>query len=165
MHYCYSLHGHAVTISSSPEQGGPADGVCRNFPREGADRGDQETRHVWGTAFAGGESGFEWYRIPCPIPHGAAGWPPAIARFEVLVNVEGKAYIDRVHLGDHAQAVFTEADLRVVTNYEKCFAGSVPVAGLFSIYLRVSFQGPATVSFRGANIALAGCTDARTLCP
>lgn len=71
--------------------------------------------------------------------------------------------MDRVQVEDHTRVIFTEADLQGVTNYEKWFASPVPVSGSCSIYLRVLFQGPATVNFHGTNIAVVDTVDARVL--
>lgn len=155
MDYRYSLHGHAIAVASSPEGKTTCQATCGQCATRCCDTQDQGTRHVWGTAYRGQADTAAWYYIPCPIPPAAGKGVLAVSAVQLLLDMEGECYIDKVFiLSNSRRILFQETDVLVAGNYHKTFTLPLGIDGAFSIYLRCSFKGLATVNFRGSDIGL-----------
>ncbi|MBD0258214.1 MAG: hypothetical protein ICV83_21080 [Cytophagales bacterium] len=155
MNYHYSLHGHAVVGSASPEKDNAGTGSGQEPPEGRPPADDAGTRHVWGTTFTGDAHTSRWYCIPCPIPVSALTGALHLAALEILVDVEGAACIDRIQVRNNRQDdVLTDTNLEVTQNYLWPFTTPLAIDGAFLIYLHAHFDGDSRINFRGSNITL-----------
>jgi hypothetical protein len=156
MQYKYSLHGHAVTVASSPEAKNDS---AVSFPESydtSPDAGGSGVRDVKGIRFTGEAGTYAWFHLPCPLPHEAYQYSQAISALEIRVGTEGVAFIDKVYILNAGwETLFLDKNLQVDEIYSKVFDLPLPINGAFAVCLRVHFSVPAKIRFLGSSIALA----------